>query len=177
MDYRFDRLISTYELQVTFADARAIHTVVKKQDGRTTDANWTADWNATVSVMTEAVIDPHTGLFRFPLRVGDTYRSQFEMAHPRGDSPARSKTEWIVTVAAWEDVTVPAGKFRALRLDAEGTYERVDRFMKGNVRSTTWYVPEVKRWVKHVYESDILAGGKIGPNLKIGEELVVYSVQ
>ena len=172
MDYRFEKLTSTYELQVTFADGRAIHTVVKRQDGSTSDANWTSDWNATVSVMTGGVIYPHSGLFQFPLDVGKTYESRFEMAHGK----VRQKQEHLVRVAGWEDVVVPAGQFRAIRLDSEGTYQRLDRYMTGTVRTSTWYVPEVKRWVKYVYESDVQAGGPVGPYLKIGEELVLFRV-
>lgn len=64
------------------------------------------------------------------------------------------RADWAVTTlqGEWEDVTVPAGTFRALRYVAEGNRERgamvgVRSYtLKFNV--TVWYSPDVKRIVK-----------------------------
>ncbi|HVJ13211.1 MAG TPA: hypothetical protein VNC62_16680, partial [Burkholderiales bacterium] len=71
-------------------------------------------------------------------------------------------------VVGWEEIEVPAGKFRALKVHAEGTYQRLDRPNAGWARNTFWYVPTVKRWVKSLYQD---------PSLEIVEELYFYRVQ
>jgi hypothetical protein len=170
-----NKLVKTYELRVTFAGPQAIHTVVKRADGSQSDAVWTADWNATVSVISEAVINPHTGLFRFPLHVGDEYESEFELAYPKG--AFRAKHKYKVRVVGWEDVTVDAGSFHALKLEVRGGYERLDRDGSSFVNATVWYVPEVKRWVKYLYEDHISYPPPGRPNVGLTEELVLYRLQ
>ena len=54
---------------------------------------------------------------------------------------------------------------------------RLDVSVAGKTRTTTWYSPEVKRWVKFMYEDEILTGFQRGPFNKFGEELVSYKVQ
>ena len=62
---------------------------------------------------------------------------------------------------------VPAGRFRALRVEIEGPWERLDIKASGRSRSTMWYVPAVKRWVKYVYYDE-------GAGAHYGEELVSF---
>jgi hypothetical protein len=63
--------------------------------------------------------------------------------------------EWKYTtrVVGWESVTVPAGTFRALRLEVEGSRGKdPDAYwwpkQAARFQHTVWYVPEVKRYVK-----------------------------
>ncbi|HYI88129.1 MAG TPA: hypothetical protein VEX61_13660, partial [Burkholderiales bacterium] len=51
---------------------------------------------------------------------------------------------------------------------AEGRWQRLDSRQAGWARNTVWYGPQVKRWVKSVYED---AQGKIG------EELVFFVIE
>ena len=51
-------------------------------------------------------------------------------------------------MVGWEDIEVPAGKFRALKVQAEGTFRRSIGPSPDEARNTYWYVPQVKRWVK-----------------------------
>lgn len=165
-------LVKTYELRVSFADRKVIHTVVTRQDQRETDAMWTAEWNSTFSVLGEGVINPETGFFRFPLRVGDTYDTRFEIAFPQRGS-LRVRREYTVKVVGWEEVKVAAGTFRALHLEAEGSWQRLDGAGRGRLRSAFWYAPEAKRWVKNILE----VHGPRGPSVHHVEELVLFSVQ
>ena len=48
----------------------------------------------------------------------------------------------------WEDITVPAGTFHALKIEGKGSYERLDSGAKGAESITYWYAPEVARWVR-----------------------------
>ena len=63
--------------------------------------------------------------------------------------------EWkyAVKVAGWETVTVPAGTFRALRIEVEGSRGKdPDPFwwpkQAARFQHSIWYAPEAKRYVK-----------------------------
>jgi hypothetical protein len=167
MDHRFEPPVLLYELRVSFIDARAIHTVISKQGRpRDSDATFTPEWNGVVAV-DEGIMDVKQGLLQFPLAVGRTYPALWEMRRPRvGNFHARH--ERTVKVVGWEEIEVPAGKFLALKVQAEGRWRRLDRKSEDWARNTMWYVPAVKRWVKSDYED---ASGKIG------EELIFFVVQ
>jgi hypothetical protein len=61
----------------------------------------------------------------FPLRVGDTHSHWVEFrAALKGRNAG--KTTWKTRVVGWEEVTVPAGKFRALKIESDGLVERYD---------------------------------------------------
>ncbi len=69
-DRRAKPPVYLYELQVSFVDSRAIHTVLARQGkARDSDATWTPEWNGVVSV-DEGVIQLEQGLLRFPLAAG-----------------------------------------------------------------------------------------------------------
>jgi hypothetical protein len=157
-----------YEIRVTFVDSRAIHAVVEPQgrQRRESDATWTPEWNTVVSV-DEGVYDVEQGIFQFPIAPGRQYRAAWEIRRPRAGA-FHVRHERKVTVVGWEDVEVPAGKFRALKIQADGHFRRYDRLASDEARNTFWYVPQVKRWVKHVYQ-DV--------QLEVVEELYFYRVQ
>jgi hypothetical protein len=156
-----------YELRVSFVDSRAIHAVVEQQGRRReTDATWTPEWNAVVAP-DEGVVEVEKGMFQFPLAPGQQYSAAWEMRRPRAGA-FHVRHERKVTVVGWEDIEVPAGKFRALKLQADGHFRRFDRLASDEARNTYWYVPQVKRWVKHVYQ-DV--------TLEVVEELYFYRVQ
>ena len=156
-----------YEARVSFVDARTIHTVVERQGGqRDSDATWTPEWNTVVGG-DGSVFETQKGLLQFPLSPGRQYPAAWELRRPRtGDFHVRH--ERTVKVVGWEEIEVPAGKFRALKVYAEGTYRLLDRKQGDWARNTYWYVPGVKRWIKSVYQD---------PQLEITEELYFYRVQ
>lgn len=140
--------------------------------GEEIDTTWTPEWNSVSDGRSGSFI-PENGVLRFPLQPGARYTSQFEIVRPR-QGAFRSKVTLNATVAGWEEIAVPAGKFRALKVDAPGTYQRVDVSGAGKVRYMVWYVPEVKRWVKWTFENTNFRGE---PLLREGEELVAYRLQ
>jgi hypothetical protein len=186
MDYRRNALIETYEVRVSFVGAGVIHGVVRKhrvvgkpEDVRVggtptlagdkegeTDAVWTSEWNS-VNTADGAVMKPHSGLFRFPLKVGTKYPAAYEFRRPREGSRA-ARVEHTVRVVGWEEVSVPAGTFRALRIEAAGTFQRLDVAVRGPERRVCWYVPEIKRSVKCTYEES---------HTSRGEELVAFELR
>jgi len=73
---------------------------------------------------------------RWPLAVGKSWT----FSHPTSDG---TRFEWHATVDRWEEVSVPAGRFKAIVVKIEG---------KGNTpytaERTVWYAPEAKATVK-----------------------------
>ncbi len=156
-----------YEIRVTFVDARAIQSVIEREGSREeSDATWTSEWNAAV-LPDEGVVEVEKGIFQFPLSPGQRYRAAWDMRRPRAGA-FHVRHERTVTVAGWEDVEVPAGRFRALKLQADGNFRRFDKPASDEARDTYWYVPAVKRWVKHVYKDSAL---------EVVEELYFYRVR
>ena len=78
-----------------------------------------------------------------------------------------------MTVVGWEDVQVPAGRFHALKVVSEGSVQRSDRPRPGDVSETVWYVPEVRRFVKWIFESR----NRMGPVQSWEFELTAYLLQ
>jgi hypothetical protein len=105
--------------------------------------------------------------YTWPLTVGKTWETRW--FHPTvGEAP------WTAKVRGWEDITVPAGTFRALRIELENScyYNSVDA---GMCRQTdvVWYSPLVKRHVR--LERRAYKDAYLGRNIE--EELVSYTAQ
>lgn len=139
--------VKIYDLKVTFVGQDAIQAVstIRGTD-QEIDTTWTAEWNAVNDRLTGSFF-PESGLLRFPLKPGRRYTSEYEVARPRTRDSFRAKNTLEVSVVGWQEVTVPAGTFRALKIDAPGTYERLDVRRRGPLHVTLWYAPEVRRWV------------------------------
>jgi len=117
--------------------------------------------------------------FVFPLTAGKTWDVQYTEQHP---NKAHRSEQWDTkfTVIGFEPVEVPAGKFNALKVEAEGHWSAepeptqtvvqgaqssadasstVTQVQKARAEPVTgrtykafWYAPEVRRWVKSVEE-------------------------
>lgn len=163
-----------YELNVTFVGPKAIEAVSTLPDGKEIDTTWTPEWNVVTDGRTGSFF-PDTGLLRFPLSPGLRYSSHFEVVRPRRDS-FDAKDSLNVLVVGWEEVSVPAGTFRALKVEATGTYQRLDKSTNntGGLHYVVWYVPQLKRWAKLVFETTARRGG---PGYRQIEELLSYRVQ
>lgn len=92
---------------------------------------------------------PHLTSFSFPLKQGKRWK-QNASATVRGiTGRIHSKGK----VIGWEQVTVPAGRFDALKVQVERTYTGVDRVgAPSTTTDTFWYVPDVKKNVKFTLE-------------------------
>lgn len=86
----------------------------------------------------------------FPLQVGKqwSFRYDYTPEHHRDVS-----VEQTASVVGWEEVSVPAGRFRALKVVHEGRYNAVEAGFawNGAIREIYWYAPEVRRIVKREY--------------------------
>jgi hypothetical protein len=117
--------------------------------------------------------------FDFPLREGKKWTVDYTELHPNRQHSSESfHSDYVVT--GWEDIQVPAGKFRALKVEAEGQWTAVlapaaiagsqaiatpgavttvtqaqhvgSRTASGRLYKAFWYVPAEKRFVKSVEE-------------------------
>lgn len=102
---------------------------------------------------TLAVFDPkmtgrHAPL-QFPLFPGKTWQFSYDYKPGSGLIKVSQKA----VVGGWEEVTVPAGKFRALKVAHYGQYQATDagQSWSGNIIETYWYAPVAKRAVKMEY--------------------------
>ena len=93
---------------------------------------------------------PPLKYFDFPLFPGKKWAAEVQEARA-GGQPTR-KHQMAAVVEGWEDVTVPAGTFRALKivLRIKALEESV---VTRDSEDVSWYVPKVKRSVKTVETS------------------------
>lgn len=123
----------------------------------------------------------------FPLTLGKSWNVNYTENNPN-PRHVREEIDIIYKVVGWEDVTTPAGAFKALKIEGKGNWvadspARVQTnsvFAKqgvavaqssrnvvqgpqrttGRIYRVVWYVPEVKRWVKSRDET-LAASGQV----------------
>jgi hypothetical protein len=111
----------------------------------------------------------------FPLALGKSWNVNYAENNPNPHY-VRETVDIAYKVVGWEDVTTPAGAFKALKIEGKGnwvadTAARVQtnavlakqgaaaaqssqnvvqgpQRVTGRIYRVVWYVPEVKRWVK-----------------------------
>jgi hypothetical protein len=115
----------------------------------------------------------------FPLALGKTWSVNYVENNPN-PRVVREAIDITYKVVGWEDLTTPAGAFKALKIEGKGNWvadsaarvqtnsvlakqgpalaQSSQNVVQGPQRATgriyrvVWYVPEVKRWVKSRYE-------------------------
>lgn len=109
----------------------------------------------------------------FPLEVGKTWDFEYSIKRPDGDVVTHKRS---ARVEAWEDVEVPAGRFRALRVVHSGSAERPGRagLLSSNVSETFWYAPEIRSMVKHEYRDTM---GHLRTRDQFRQELTAYDIK
>lgn len=117
-------------------------------------------------------LEPALQLLPFPLEEGKRWRQRVTRLDPELKQ-ARSVSLYG-RVVGWETVKVPAGEFRALRVQREIFLGDHDAF-RGQTKLTEyeWYVPELKHWVRlQSWEEYHEAGDNVGGSYHQGERLV-----
>jgi len=167
------------EVTVSHVTSSSIY-YTSKQSGSTqpaTDAFSGTDWSRSRDINgKETVVNKPLS---FPLSAGKTWEVQYTEQHP---NKRHRFEQWNnkFTVVGFETVEVPAGKFKAIKVEEEGRWNAelepaqnvvqgaqvkqgsttmVTQVQKTTAEPTTgrtykafWYVPEIKRWVKSVEE-------------------------
>jgi len=141
--------------------------------------NWlryTPEGNLIASLPRDGIerrFEPTVPLYSFPLEPGKTWQTKYRTTRSDGRVFDNDRS---VTVVGWEEVKVPAGTFRALKISSLTWYRRVDSGGSGGGRSVFnyWYAPEVKRLIK----SETLETGNNNVVYQDNTfELVSYKVQ
>ena len=125
------------------------------QDGRIIDQTVLAGGVMRDGVLSDraaGVLDPGLDLRPFPLKEGQTWSQKVS----RNDRVWHDRRPVRVDgkVLGWETVRVPAGEFKALKLERQMYLGDGDPFRQETLRTETeWYVPELKAAAKlHVRE-------------------------
>ncbi len=117
---------------------------------------------------------PHSMRWWPAMAVGERRRFDVLAAGEPADGGKRwtQKMESEARVLAIEDVTVPAGTFRAWRVEHQGTATAIDAHGFGRFTLTVWYAPELHTWVALEYRSDWNGA----PSQNQREELTSYAL-
>ena len=107
---------------------------------------------------------------RFPLATGKTWSFKYEV----DGGLRKTAIQQQASVTGWETVTVPAGTYRALRVEHHGRYtaSEIAYSWSGTIRETYWYVPAISRVVMREYRDTRGDGGTWD---QWRDELVDYS--
>jgi uncharacterized caspase-like protein len=113
---------------------------------------------------------PFIPRFNYPMEPGKAWTQKFVSKRPN----LEIENDATVTVVGWENITVQAGTFNALKISYVSWYRRRDNNFTGRTAVNFWYVPEIKRWVK----LDVLERGNNGVIYTDStEELLSYNVK
>ena len=128
----------------------------------TETGNWVATTNR--SGVTRVSAAPHNGLYHFPLWVGKSWLVTYTYEDPRRGKTLPNQVR-RVSVVRYEEVSVPAGTFKAFQLYAKSFATQIQ----------VWYAPELKLEVKWVVER--LPSHYRGPGQSTHELISYWPVQ
>ncbi|MFA5924462.1 MAG: ankyrin repeat domain-containing protein [Methylococcaceae bacterium] len=150
-------IINTTQRKVVFASTEKMvvesKNVVSKR-GAVRSLEFTPEWNLIAVRNADGSgvnYSPPLKYYEFPLTSGKTWR-QTSIETNIKTGAIREHTLSAV-VGDWENVTVPAGTFRGVKVTIQA--ELVDRTtgQKTTSTDTSWYVPEVRRSVRSLTSS------------------------
>jgi len=128
-----------------------------------------------------ATYTPEMRRFDWPLSVGKKWPTKY--TYPRSDG-GEGTNDFVCTAVAWEDVQVPGGKFKSLRIDCGGLWSARggkytddstrERNFSGKSELTYWYAPDARYFVK-MRNVSYLSNGRL--NFDSVRELATYELQ
>jgi hypothetical protein len=132
---------------------------VKSKTGKTRTLQFTAEGNLISSRNPDGSgfdFAPPLKYFAFPLYPGKTWQQTSQETNIK--TGAIREHTLSATVGDWEEVTVPAGTFRALKITLHT--ELLDRATEQKSRGTdiSWYVPALRRSVRSEITSHTFQG-------------------
>lgn len=108
----------------------------------------TADWAVAVSGSTATRFDPPIVGVKFPLTVGESWKSGY-LAE---GATSKSKGDLEVKVVAREKVKTPAGEFDAFKIESAGWITGVSWSGSFRVAQVQWFAPAIGRFVQSEYK-------------------------
>ncbi len=131
----------------------------KASTSRPTILEFTRDWNILKN--RNSVYTPHFPANKFPVSKGDVWEGK----STRADLVADERAEYTVSAkaAGIEEVTVPAGNFRTMKIVVNTQYRVSNRVGVGSGKRTEifWYTPGISKFVKSTYEDTNWAGAPL----------------
>lgn len=156
------------------------------------------DWSLKLTVNNNQTVTARP--FSFPLKVGESWTADWTDPRRQGNQTS-AHFHKVYKVVGWQDVTVPAGAFHAIKIEAKGSADaneeipasgasavvgapgsstaisHVQAARKGVIHMTTYaeiyYVPEIKYLVKSLQEQYNASSVMVSRDT---EELVSYKV-
>lgn len=135
-----------------------------QNEGRTVNERWDAagnweqlgtrgwpwlGWLGGKSKRVEFV--PALALYRFPLQPGASWVETVRAVDP--DSGRKTEVKLFAKALKWEEVSVPAGKFKALKVRRTVTPEDFDELRsRTTITLLDWYAPEVAGAVRSIVD-------------------------
>lgn len=118
----------------------------------------TEEFDATTHAFADPRISGQYLPLQFPLAPGKTWSFNYKF---QSDPETVVTVEQTALVTRQEDVTVPAGTFKTLRVEHTGHYKATQpgKSWRGRITETFWYAPEVGRVVAQEYK-DTTGWGK-----------------
>lgn len=116
----------------------------------------TLDLATVVSGASGTRFDPPSAGFKFPLVVGDAWKSSFVGEAPNN---SKSKIDLDVKVVAREKLKTPAGEFDSFKIESEGWINGVTWSGAIRMSEVRWYAPAIGRVVKTEYKD--FRGGQL----------------
>lgn len=176
VDLHSDEEVNKWELKVTGLHEDSVQfagvTLANKDASKVGKSYKTSASRSTLTIPNSLVVEGKEVKFDFPLEVGKTWKYDYKNARSDGKGYIAHSAE--AKVDGWEDVEVPAGKFKALKVTHYIFYSNVNASGRTTNRATQknyWYSPEVKREVKYEFVDRSGAGDRVRT------ELVEYEVK
>jgi hypothetical protein len=155
IEYRYpDSLKSSYSLErkVVAVDERYITVAtknVKSKTGKARTLQFTSEWNLLSSRNPDGSgfdYSPPLQYFAFPLYPGKTWQQRSRETNIK--TGAVREHTLSATVGDWEDIAVPAGTFRALKITLQTELHDPSTGEISIGTDTSWYAPDMRRSVK-----------------------------
>lgn len=115
------------------------------------------DWNLIESQgeqkSSHVRFTPPLPFYQFPLQPGKRWSGQYKTEVIDCGSMCDIDVKYEYEVRGWENVTVPAGTFQALRIEGRETSSAIFG-ITSHGRRTYWLVPEIRQAIKHEFFHD-----------------------
>lgn len=148
------KVISVLDGEITVASRN-----VKSTSDRSRIVRFTREWNLVGSRNSDGTgvaFAPPLKYFDFPLYPGKTWK-QTSVERNIKTGAIREFT-LSATVGNWEDVSVPAGVFRAIKITTQTELVDREKGQESTGTDVSWYAPDARRSVKSVVTSRDMQG-------------------
>jgi hypothetical protein len=154
------------------ANTKWSRTIVEIASGdqiRVRNGNGTVEtYDAAMNFMPQGLTDYTRILARYPMKVGDEWPVTRKFENPSTAETGTAK------VAAFEEITVPAGTYKCYRVDVDASL--TNRTYKEQRLWKRWYCPDVKWIAKEILETRTFNRDGPGSGTTIAtSELVKYT--